>query len=136
MFHLALTFGLESDPLGGLARMVGFVERTGREHGVDESVWMTVGVSDGESIWAVRYASDGKAPTLYHSRDVEDLARLNPESAREDRRGRAGGRLRAHRQVRPALGRGAAELFGAHPRGRNRAHALFTRCLRRLFSSN
>jgi len=79
MFHLALTFGLESDPLGALARMAGFVERTGRDHGVEESLWMTVGVSDGESTWAVRYASDGQAPTLYHSRDMADLAQLNPD---------------------------------------------------------
>lgn len=79
MFHLALTFGLESDPLAGLSRMVDFIEKTGRKHGVDETVWMTVGVSDGQSIWAVRYASDGKAPTLYHSRDMEDLAHINPD---------------------------------------------------------
>lgn len=79
MFHLALTFGLTEDPVSGLARMVGFVERTGRQRGVDEAVWMTVGVSDGESIWAARYASDGKAPTLYHSRDMDDLAHLNPD---------------------------------------------------------
>jgi glutamine amidotransferase len=79
MFHLALTFGLESDPLGAIARMVGFIERTGRSRGVDESVWMTVGVTDGATIWAVRYASDGHAPTLFHSRDMDDLARINPE---------------------------------------------------------
>lgn len=79
MFYLALTFGLESDPLGALARMAGFVEKVGRQHGVPESLWMTIGVSDGQSIWAVRYASDGEAPTLYHSRDVADLARLNPD---------------------------------------------------------
>jgi glutamine amidotransferase len=79
MFHLALTFGLEEDPLGALARMVGVVERTGRAHGVEQSMWMTVGLSDGESIWAVRYASDGDAPTLYHSRDVDDLIALNPK---------------------------------------------------------
>jgi glutamine amidotransferase len=81
MFHLALTFGLEQDPLGALARMVGLVERTGRTHGVEQSLWMTIGLSDGESIWAVRYASDGDAPTLYHSRDVDDLIGLNPEIA-------------------------------------------------------
>jgi len=80
MFHLALTFGLESDPLGALARMTGFVERTGRSVGIEESVWMTVGVSDGESIWAVRYASDREAPTLYHSKDVQEL--VNPEVSR------------------------------------------------------
>jgi glutamine amidotransferase len=82
MFYLALTFGLELDPIGALSRMVGFVERTGRRHGIAEAVWMTVGVSDGESIWAVRYASDGVAPTLYHSCEVQDLARLNPDVPR------------------------------------------------------
>jgi glutamine amidotransferase len=79
MFHLALTFGLEKDPLGALARMVGFIEETGRAHGVEESVWMTVAVSDGTALYGVRYASDGQAPSLYHSRDMEDVYRINPE---------------------------------------------------------
>jgi predicted glutamine amidotransferase len=78
MFYLALSLGLEQDPLGALARMAGLIERTARAHGVREPLWMTLGVSDGESIWAVRYASDGDAPTLYYSRDVKDLAFLNP----------------------------------------------------------
>ncbi len=82
MFYLALTLGLEKDPLGALARMAGLVERTGRARGVDESRWMTLGVSDGESIWAVRYASDGKAPTLYRSHVTEDLVMLNPDIRR------------------------------------------------------
>lgn len=81
MFFLALGLGLEQDPLGALARMAGLVERTGRAHGVEQSLWMTLGLSDGESIWAVRYASDGDAPTLYHSRDVQDLHSLNPDLA-------------------------------------------------------
>jgi glutamine amidotransferase len=79
MFHLALTFGLETDPPAALARMAAFVEETGRKHGVDEALWMTLGVSDGRKVWAVRYASDGDAPTLYHSRDTEDMFRINPE---------------------------------------------------------
>ena len=29
MFYLALTFGLENDPITAVARMVGFVEKTG-----------------------------------------------------------------------------------------------------------
>jgi glutamine amidotransferase len=82
MFYLALTFGLEKDPIGAIARMAGLVEATGREHGVNESLWMTLGVSDGESIWAVRYASDGNAPTLYRSRAAEDLAAVNPDIVR------------------------------------------------------
>jgi predicted glutamine amidotransferase len=78
MFYLSLTFGLEKDPLGALETMAGFIEETGRQHGVTESVWMTLGVSDGRDLYAVRYASDGEAPTLYHSRDMEDIYRLNP----------------------------------------------------------
>jgi glutamine amidotransferase len=81
MFYLALTFGLKTDPLGALARMAGFVEKTGKANGVDESLWMTVAVSDGESLWAVRYASDGEAPTLYHSREIDDVFAINPDLA-------------------------------------------------------
>jgi predicted glutamine amidotransferase len=78
MFHLALTFGLETDPLGALERMVGFVEQTARAHGIEESVWMTTAVSEGDSIYAARYASDCKAPTLYHSRDIDAVYQINP----------------------------------------------------------
>ena len=82
MFYLTLTFGLEKDPIAAMQRMAGLVEKTGRKHGVKEALWMTLGVSDGEKLWAVRYASDRDAPTLYHSADVNDLAALNPEIAR------------------------------------------------------
>jgi glutamine amidotransferase len=80
MFFLALTFGLEADPLGALARMAGFIEHTGRSRGIDEALWMTVAVSDGKALYALRYASDGAAPSLYHSRDMEDIYRINPET--------------------------------------------------------
>jgi glutamine amidotransferase len=79
MFFLALTFGLEQDPLGALARMTGFIEQTGRAQGIDEVLWMTVAVSDGQRLWAVRYASDGDAPSLYYSGDMGDIFRINPE---------------------------------------------------------
>jgi glutamine amidotransferase len=82
MFYLALTLGLEQDPLRALSRMAGLVERTGRAHGVAESLWMTLGISDGKSLWAVRYASDGQAPTLYHSRTLEDLSALDEKVVR------------------------------------------------------
>ncbi len=79
LFYLALTFGLEQDPLGALQRMAGCVESIAKENGIAESLWMTLGLSDGKSVYAVRYASDGQAPTLYYSKDVDDLAQLSPE---------------------------------------------------------
>jgi len=79
MFFLALTFGLEADPLQSLARMAGFVEQVAESHGIKEALWMSLGVSNGQDLFAVRYASDGDAPTLYHSRDTEAVVHLNPE---------------------------------------------------------
>ena len=76
LFHLALTFGLEKDPLGALARMAGCVEEIARSNGIAESLWMTLGLSDGKTVYAVRYASDNEAPTLYYSKAVEDLVEL------------------------------------------------------------
>ena len=80
LFFLALTFGLEDDPIGGLQRMAGFVEAVGREAGLAEPLQMTIGVSDGERIHAVRYASGPVVNTLFVSEDVRSLQLLYPDS--------------------------------------------------------
>src|SRR5436305_14890650 len=82
MVHLALTFGLADDPVGGLARMAGFVEAVAATAGVPEPLQMTLGVTDGERLYAVRYASAGQANTLHYSADLESLRRLYPEEER------------------------------------------------------
>src|SRR4030095_6114539 len=46
LFHLALTFGLEDDPVAALERMVGFVEDLGERHGVEKPAQLSVGVTD------------------------------------------------------------------------------------------
>lgn len=78
MFHLALTFGLDEDAPRALARMVAFVENLARAHGIDTAIWMTLGVSDGKTLYSVRYASDGKAPSLYYSPDADEFSKVNP----------------------------------------------------------
>jgi predicted glutamine amidotransferase len=83
LFHLALTFGLDDDPLGGLARMAGFVEATAAAAGVREpALQMTVGVADGHRLYAVRYASGEVVNTLFVSEDTETLRMLYPEHER------------------------------------------------------
>src|SRR3984957_4222141 len=77
MFYLALTLGLEEDPIGALERMAGLVEKVAATQDVAQALWMTLGVSDGQHLYAVRYASDSDAPTLYHTEDAEHLYRLN-----------------------------------------------------------
>jgi predicted glutamine amidotransferase len=79
LFFLALTFGLADDPFGAVARAVGLVEKTGREHGVEHPIQMTVATSDGESVWAFRYSSEGQSRSLFFSTDVVALRQLHPD---------------------------------------------------------
>jgi glutamine amidotransferase len=82
LFFLALTFGLELAPVTALERMVAFVEDTGRRHGVDEPLNMTVCATDGEQIVAVRYSSEGQSRSLYHSTSFRHLHELYPDDPR------------------------------------------------------
>jgi glutamine amidotransferase len=78
-FFLALTFGLEADPPAAVARAVGFIEETGRRHGVEHPVQMTVATTDGDTTWAFRYSSEGRSRTLFHSTDVSTLRDQYPD---------------------------------------------------------
>jgi predicted glutamine amidotransferase len=71
LFHLALTFGLEDDPVGALEQTLGMVEELARKQGIDDVLQASIGVSDGARLWAVRYATTGPARTLFHSADVQ-----------------------------------------------------------------
>jgi predicted glutamine amidotransferase len=82
LFHLALSRGLEEDPLAAMESAVGFIEATAAEHGIETPVQMTVGISDGERLWAVRYSSAHQSRTLFISRDVDAVRRLHPENER------------------------------------------------------
>jgi predicted glutamine amidotransferase len=82
MFYLALTFGLEDDPIGGLERMAGFVEATAASAGIDNPLQMTIGMTDGERLYAVRYASGPVVNTLFVSEDMQSIRMLYPESER------------------------------------------------------
>jgi predicted glutamine amidotransferase len=77
MFYLALTLGLEDDAIGALERMAGLVEKVAATQDVAQALWMTLGLSNGKNVYAVRYASDSDAPTLYHTADAEHLYRVN-----------------------------------------------------------
>jgi predicted glutamine amidotransferase len=79
-FFLALTLGLEDDPPGAVERAVGLIEETGRRHGVEHPIQMTVATSDGKQLWAFRYSSEGKSRTLYYSTDVRTLREQYPDN--------------------------------------------------------
>ncbi len=55
MFYLALSFGMADDVNAGVARMVGLIEQLGRQNGIDNPVQMSLGISDGRSLYGFRY---------------------------------------------------------------------------------
>jgi glutamine amidotransferase len=83
MFFLALTLGLDDEPLPALERMAGLVETIAYRHGIEVALQMTLGLTDGERLYAVRYASQGLEPnSLFVSHDAADVRLLYPEDER------------------------------------------------------
>lgn len=64
-FYLMLGNGLADDPVGAFSRSIRQVQGMMREEGVAEPFRMTAACSDGRRIFAVRWSSDGKSPSLY-----------------------------------------------------------------------
>jgi predicted glutamine amidotransferase len=64
-FLLALQFGLEERPLEAMADAVGFVEQLSARRLGSANVKLTAAFSDGNCLFAIRYATDGQAPTLF-----------------------------------------------------------------------
>jgi glutamine amidotransferase len=79
LFYLALTLGLEDDPAEAISRTIGLVEALGHARGIEFPFQGTIATSDGESLWAFRYSTEGKSRTLFVSRDVHTLRHLYPE---------------------------------------------------------
>jgi predicted glutamine amidotransferase len=80
MFYLALSFGLEDDPIAAVERMVGLVEETGHADGVEHPIQMTIATSDGRSVWAFRYSSEGESRSLFFSTRMDTLRALYPDA--------------------------------------------------------
>jgi glutamine amidotransferase len=66
LFLMALAEGLDADPYGAMLRATATLERLAREAGALPHMRLTAAFADGNRLYAVRYASDDEAPTLYH----------------------------------------------------------------------
>ena len=85
LFHLALTYGLERDPVAALEQAIGLVEATAERHGIEHPVQTSIGITDGERLWAFRYSSEGKSRSLFVSCDAQAVRKLHPENPRLQR---------------------------------------------------
>lgn len=66
LFLVALSEGLDAAPKEALERATARLEVLSRERGHTPHMRLTAAFSDGVRLYAVRYASDDAAPTLYH----------------------------------------------------------------------
>ena len=58
------------------------VESAGHKAGVRFPMQGTIAVSDGETVWAFRYSSQGQSRTLFHSADIPTLREMYPDVER------------------------------------------------------
>ena len=89
MFMLALSFGMQGDVMIGISRMAGLVEQVAEKHGVENALQMTLGISDGESLYAVRYSTEGNSRSLFHSATRDATAEIAPDAGRFSKGARA-----------------------------------------------
>ena len=66
IFLLACAEGLERDPKAALEAAVCRFEALSRSAGTTPHMRLTAALADGETLYAVRYASDALAPSLYY----------------------------------------------------------------------
>jgi len=89
MFLLALSFGMDSDVQTGVSRMAGLVERVAQLHRVQDALQMTLGISDGDSLYAVRYSTAGESRSLFHSANRDVTMEIAPDADRFSKDARA-----------------------------------------------
>ena len=89
MFLLALSFGMDGDVKTGVARMAGLVEDIAKSGGVEKALQMTLGISDGESLYAIRYSTEGRSRSLFHSASGDATMEIAPRAGPLSRNARA-----------------------------------------------
>lgn len=73
IFLAALAQGMDSDPIGALARTLKAVRAIMNTANIREPLRFTAMVADGETLHAVRWACDARPPSLYWREDASGL---------------------------------------------------------------
>lgn len=73
IFLAAIAEGLIDDPIGAMSRTLASVRRLMDSHNIQEALRFSAILSDGENLWAYRWACDDKPPTLYYCKTQEGL---------------------------------------------------------------
>lgn len=77
-FYLAISHGLQDNPKQGIERAIAYIENLKIKQGVEKPFTLTACLSDGEKLYAIRYATSGREKTLYINKN--HLALTDQES--------------------------------------------------------
>jgi glutamine amidotransferase len=69
----AMAMGLEDNPPLAISRTLGMILGLMQDAGVREPLRFTASLTDGKTLWAFRWSSDSKPPTLYWREDESGL---------------------------------------------------------------
>ena len=67
LFYLLLSNGLNDNVQAAIKKSIEIVERIAKKYNISPALRMTLGISDGDSLWAVRYSSQKNSSTLFYS---------------------------------------------------------------------
>ncbi|PVE25074.1 class II glutamine amidotransferase [Microvirga sp. KLBC 81] len=73
IFLVALANGLAEEPVKAMARTLKQIRGLMEEAGIEEALRFTAAFTDGENLWAYRWACDAKPPTLYFREEKGNL---------------------------------------------------------------
>ena len=77
-FYLALTYGLETDPKTAIEKTINRLRKAQMDAGKEVSLNLSCTISDGETLYTLRYASENEAiKTQFYSTDMSCLKDLN-----------------------------------------------------------
>ncbi len=73
LFLAAFAFGLEEDPFGAICKLLERVLDLMEEVNSKKPLRFTAALSEGENVYAFRFASDDRAPSLYYREEQDSL---------------------------------------------------------------
>lgn len=79
LFFLALSYGLEDNPHEALKKAVQKVRACCEDRKIDTNINFSCAISDGETLYTLRYADGEEAKTQFYSTHAESLQDLNKD---------------------------------------------------------
>lgn len=73
-FYLALTYGLQTDPIGAIRKLITRLNEAGETFKTEGELNLSCAMSDGETLYTIRYGKNVKANTQFYSRNTECLS--------------------------------------------------------------